>query len=156
MLSKVTSQSTKALSNKVSSLSVGKQLCLISKDWRRNFWVYHFFYQMRVWLSFNLLQTNALLSKISMSERHLDVKSERRRERKFTHRPDSKGSDSHFPPYRWILWPASSLRCLLLSGSASTWVLVKPVLMSGMRLPPFLASILSSFVLAGEYEPPTF
>lgn len=76
---------------------MGKQLCLISKDWRRNLWVGHFFYQMRVWLSFNILQTSALPSKTSMSERHLDVESARRRERKSTLGPNSKGSDSHFP-----------------------------------------------------------
>ena len=111
------SQSTKALSNKKShSLSVEKQLCLISKDWRRNFWVGHFFYQMRVWLSFNLLQTSALLSKTSMSERHLDAESARRRERKSTRRPNSNGSDSRFPlPGEFRGLPALGfVRCFLV------------------------------------------
>lgn len=155
-LSKVTSQSTKALSNKKSPVC----------QWESNFAssqrigeeTFGFITSSIRW-GYGYLLTSSrrmLYWAKHPCQRHLDVESERRRERKFTHRPDSKGSDSHFPPYRWILWPASSLRCLLLSGSASTWVLVKPVLMSGMHLPPFLASILSSFVLAGEYEPPTF
>ena len=94
---------------------MGKQLCLISKDWRRNFWVGHFFYQMRVWLSFNLLQTSALPSKTSMSERHLDVESARRRERRSTHRPNSKGSDSHSPrPGEFCGLPALRFVCSFL------------------------------------------
>lgn len=54
--------------------------------------------------------------------------------------------------HRLTLWPASSSPCPLLSGSESTYILVKPAPRSGTPWPPFWAFILLCFALVGEYK----
>lgn len=67
-----------------------------------------------------LLQTNVLLRKTSTSEPEMQMKKSEKRKEKVHTDQALKVSILSFFPCRWISWPASSLLCLLLSGSAST------------------------------------
>lgn len=67
-----------------------------------------------------LLQTNVLLRKTSTSEPEMQMKKSEKRKEKVHTRQALKVLILCFFPCRWISWPASSLLCLLLSGSAST------------------------------------